>query len=147
MKKLSTVLLVLLAACHRGGVAGSATGASSPEGAVNAFLAAAKAQDLQAMSVVWGTTDGPVRATMPRDELDKREIIMIRLLCQADGRVVGKSPGPSGHQLVRVELKRATAAVEVNFTTVQGPRSRWYVLDFENSRLQALCRSGAPAPR
>jgi len=43
---------------------------------VDQFLAAVKAQDLQAMSVVWGTSKGPARDQLERSELEKREIIM-----------------------------------------------------------------------
>lgn len=107
---------------------------------MNAFISAAKAQDIQAMSTVWGTARGPVRATMARDELDRRLIIMMRLLCHDDARVVGKSPAPEDKQFVRVELKRGPNALELNFTTVEGPSSRWYVNDFDNTRLQAFCR-------
>jgi hypothetical protein len=150
VKKLATVLLISVAACHRGAApagspGGSATGASSPEAAVNAFIAAAKAQDLQAMSAVWGTARGPVRATMPRDEMDKRLIVMIGMMCQDSARTMSRSPAPQSMQFVRVEMKRAERAVQLNFTTVEGPSSRWYVWDFENSRLQAFCRQ-SPSP-
>ncbi|HKS07024.1 MAG TPA: hypothetical protein VJR92_11975 [Gemmatimonadaceae bacterium] len=146
MKRFATVLLISVAACHRGTApTGSGTGAGSPEAAVNAFIAAAKAQDIQAMSTVWGTARGPVRATMPRDEMDQRLIIMMQLMCQEDARVVGKSPAPEGKQFVRVELKRGATAVQLNFTTVEGPSSRWYVFDFDNSRLQTFCRP-SPSP-
>ena len=141
MKKLITMLFVLVAACHRGtGPTGSSTGASTPEAAVNAFIAAAKAQDIQAMSAVWGSERGSVRTTMGRDELDRRAIIIVRLLCQDAARVLDKSPAPEGRQMVRVELKKGDATLPVNFIAAQGPSSRWYMYDFDNSRLQAFCR-------
>ncbi|HMA20470.1 MAG TPA: hypothetical protein VKO87_06675, partial [Gemmatimonadaceae bacterium] len=37
------------------------TGGSSPRSAVDAFLTAVKAQDLQGMSVIFGTNRGPAR--------------------------------------------------------------------------------------
>ena len=61
-----------------------APGAATPAAAVDAFLAAAKAEDLQAMSAVWGTPTGSVRDQIPRDELDKREIYIIRCSATTD---------------------------------------------------------------
>src|SRR5438045_4036676 len=59
--------------------AGSATGGADARGAVLAFLDAAKNQDLQALSAVWGSTEGSVRDTgaIPRDEMEKRELVMM----------------------------------------------------------------------
>src|SRR5579883_1210574 len=44
---------------------GDLSGAPSARGAVERFLAAVRAQDLQAMSVVWGTKNGPSRDALP----------------------------------------------------------------------------------
>src|SRR4051812_48548394 len=54
----------------------SAGGADSPRAAVDGFLAAVKKQDLQAMSMIWGTEKGLARDQMSRDELEKRLVIM-----------------------------------------------------------------------
>lgn len=141
MKKL-TLLLVVLAACAGGGESGSqAIGAGSPEGAVTAFMAAAKAQDLQAMSSVWGDSKGLVRNSVDRTELEKRELIIMRLLCQEQFRVASKSAGVGGRQILQLEMKRTTKTELVKFVTVQGPADRWYVEDIPDlERLQGFCK-------
>ena len=52
------------------------TGGSSPRSAVEAFLTAVKAQDIQGMSVIFGTSRGPSRDNMSREELEKRLVIL-----------------------------------------------------------------------
>jgi hypothetical protein len=142
VKRLATVLLVLAAACARGGTTGSApaTGASSADAALNAFIAAAKAQDLQAMSAIWGTADGLARDNLSREELERRELIMMRMLCQDSHQVLGRSPGIEGRQILRTELTRGAAKVTINVTTVRSGAGRWYVEDLELEKLQAFCR-------
>lgn len=139
MKKRLTVLLVLLAACHSGGAPSPAmTGAASPETAVTSFLAAAKAQDLQALGAAWGTARGPARNYPPPD-MEKAELIMIRLLCQDRARPTDNSLAPEGKRIVTMELGRAGATVAIKFTTVKGPANRWYVETFELEKLQPFC--------
>lgn len=140
MKRLAVVLVLLSAAC-RGAPSGLMTGAATPEAAVTAFIAAGKAQDLQAMSAVWGTNHGSVRETMPRADIERREMIMMRLLCQDQHRITGTSPGIGGQRIVNVELSRGSNALNRRFTTVEGPSGRWYVNDFEiDEALQRFCR-------
>jgi hypothetical protein len=114
-------------------------GASSPEAAVNAFMTAAKAQDLQAMSEVWGTSRGSVRETMERTEMERRQLVLISLLCQEGSQLLGSTPGTDGRRLLRVEMTRSNRTVPVIFTTVRGPGDRWFVEDLEVLRLQELC--------
>jgi hypothetical protein len=139
VKRLLIVLLVL-SAC-RPIPSTVVTGASSPEGAVDAFIKAAAAQDLQAMGAVWGTARGAARETIERSELERRELIMIRLLCQEEFRVVSAAPGVDGRRALRLDMTRAGRTVPVTFTTIQGPGARWYVEDVEVAKLQELCTS------
>jgi hypothetical protein len=150
VKRLGTVLLVVLlgnlAACHNSGSAsGSVTGATSAEGAVNAFLAAAKARDLQALSAVWGTARGSVRETMDRTSMETRGTIIMGLLCPDESHVTGWSAGTGAQRNVRAQMKRGTKVIDVEFVTIPGPAKRWYVQDFPVNgdlpqRLQAFCR-------
>ena len=140
MKKLTAVVVLLFAAC-RGAPSGLMTGASSPEAAVTAFIGAAKAQDLQAMSAVWGTPKGSVRETMPRAQIEQRELILIRLLCQDEFRILRREPSIDGRQFVQVELMRRGGTLPRRFTTVMGPSNRWYVEDFAvDDAIQQFCR-------
>ncbi len=132
------VACILLTACRPGG-ATQVMGASSPEAAVNTFMTAAKAQDLQAMSEVWGTARGSVRETMDRSEMERRQLVLISLLCQDGSRLAGSTPGTDGRRILRIEMTRGSRTVPVTFTTIRGPGDRWFVEDIEVLRLQELC--------
>lgn len=140
MKRSIAVLLFLASAC-RPIASGPQTGATSPEGAVDAFISAAKAQDLQALGGIWGSAKGPARATMPRAELEQRELILIRLLCQDESRVTSSTPGNEGRRILKLDMTRAGRTLPVTFTTIRGPEDRWYVEDVEVVKLQELCTS------
>lgn len=140
MKRSIAVLLFLASAC-RPIASGPQTGATSPERAVDAFISAAKAQDLQALGGIWGSVKGPARATMPRAELEQRELILIRLLCQDESRVTSSTPGTEGRRILKLGMTRAGRTVPVTFTTIRGPEDRWYVEDVEVVKLQELCTS------
>jgi len=140
VKRSITVLLFLVAAC-RPIASGTVTGAASPERAVDAFISAAKAQDLQALGGIWGTAKGPARESMARAELEQRELILIRLLCQEESRVVSSTPGTEGRRILKLDLTRAGRTVPVTFTTIRGPEDRWYVEDVDVVKLQELCTS------
>src|SRR6476661_9515704 len=84
----------------------SAAGQQTPREALTTFLAAANATDLQAMSGVWGDKDGSVRASgkMGREEIEKREIIMMCYLKHDRYRVVSESPAVDNERVLAVEL-------------------------------------------
>jgi hypothetical protein len=140
VKRSIAVLLFLASAC-RPIASGPQTGATSPEGAVDAFISAAKAQDLHALGGIWGSAKGPARATMPRAELEQRELILIRLLCQDESRVTSSTPGTEGRRILKLDMTRAGRTLPVTFTTIRGPEDRWYVEDVEVVKLQELCTS------
>ena len=106
MKKLLLAFLVL-SACSRsttttntGAVPAPSSGpqlvgASSPRMAVEQFLTAVRAQDIQAMSVVFGTTRGPSRDNMEREQLEKRLIILQCYFMHDKYRILGETPGES----------------------------------------------------
>jgi hypothetical protein len=120
----------------------SLPGAPAPRRAVEQFLAAVKAQDLQAISTAWGTAKGPARDQMDRTELEKREIIMQGCFDHDKFRIIDESPGEDGKRLFRVELTRGTATATPRFTTVKGPSERWYVEDADIQAVRQLCRAG-----
>jgi hypothetical protein len=138
VKKLA-VLFIFLAACHTSGPVASTVGAGSPEGALTAFIAGAKAQDLQAMGNVWGDSKHLLRDTEDRASLEKRELILVKLLCEDSHRIVGKQVGVEGRQILQVELKRGAKTSVVKFTTVRGVADRWYVEDIDVVALQEFC--------
>jgi hypothetical protein len=153
VKKLiaTVVILACSAACHSSpapvnapapaAAASNATGASDAANAVRGFLAAAKAQDLQAMGMYFGNEEGPARDVLPRDELEKREIIMAGCLQHDHFDIIGDAPGTGGARVLAVQLAKPGRSASVNFETVMSPRDRrWYIKSFDLPKLmQEYC--------
>jgi hypothetical protein len=144
LKKLAIVLLLVAAGCRRTVVVGSATtvndpGAPTPREAVDRFMAAASAQDLQAMSLVWGTAAGPTISTMDKEERDKREIIMLCFLKHDRYQILGEAPGPEGERVFAMEVTFKGLTRSTTFKSVRGPSNRWYVREFDNNALRDIC--------
>ncbi len=155
MKKLLLVMLAL-SACTRattttttGAGAPRTTGpqlvgASTPIMAVEQFLTAVRAQDLQAMSVVFGTNRGPSRDNMDREELDKRLIILQCYFNHDKSRMLGETPGEGGHRVFTVELTRGRFVKSPRFYTIKGPNDRWFIDNMEIAAVREFCREPAP---
>ncbi len=121
---------------------GATAGASSAKEAVEVFMRAVKAQDLQTMSAVWGTSRGPAREQMAREELEKRLII---IQCKLDHlswsfaedrpRLLG-----GGKQDFQVQLRDKQAQATTTFTTILGPSGRWFVEIVDMAPLGDFCR-------
>ena len=150
MKKLIAGLL-LVAACRTTtvetsttpAVRGNQTGAPDAAGAVRGFLAAAKAQDLQAMGALFGDKDGTARDRIPREELEKREIIMASCLKHDRYDIVGDAPGTAGSRTMAVNLTKGERSAAINFDVVPASDHRWYVQKFDIEKLmQEYCKAG-----
>ena len=124
------VALMVAAACSSAPshptTAADLSGAPTPRGSVERFLAAVRAEDLQAMAAVWGTKDGPVK-DITRQELEQREMIMARCLENDSATFVDNTAGLGGDRLLRYTLFRGQVSRTTTFTVVPGPESRWYV--------------------
>lgn len=135
--------LVLLAACssatQTANNSGELTGGATAQLAVQQFLRAVNAKDLQAMSTVFGTSKGPARATMDRTELEKREIILACYFNNDSSRILGESAGTEGHREVRVELKKGNLTRQTTFYTIRGPGDRWYVDNMDIAAVRDFC--------
>ena len=145
MKKLAIVGMLVVAACTRPVSVGTAAnpntpGAATAREAVQKFLAAAKAQDLQAMSIVWGTSAGPARSTMDRQELEQREIILLCYLKHDAYKIGSESPATNGERVFDVEMKYRDLTRSANFFATPGPAGRWYLRTFENEKLTDICQ-------
>ena len=151
MRRLPTLVLcltVLAVGCKRQVQVSSPTPAQTAAGlggisardAVNRFMNAAKVQDLDAMSVIWGTTAGPVRSTMSRPEWEMREVVFMRCLRHDSWRVLGESPAAGGERLMVVETKFRDLTRSTNFYAVQGPEQRWFVRAFDMAPLETVCQ-------
>lgn len=148
MRRLLLVPLVLvLGACPRSNT-GMLPGGPAPRAALDGFLNAVRAQDLQAMSNYWGTQSGPARDRLDRAELERRELIMQCHLAHDKVRVVDEQPRAGNRRVYSVELSYGTVTRATTITTIQGPSERWYVEDADLTKTQALCeaRSGRTSP-
>ena len=135
--------LLFLAACssatQRGSTNGQLTGAASAQLAVDQFLGAVRARDLQAMSIVFGTSNGPARETMDRTELEKREVILTCYFTNDSYRVLGERSGTGGHREVSVELKKGNITRQTTFYAIQGPGDRWYIDNMDIASVRDFC--------
>lgn len=139
VKRSLIAFVMILAACGPK-TGGPLTGAPAPRTAVEQFLAAVRAQDLQAMSIIWGSEKGPARDLIDRKELEKRELVMQCMLTHDQFRVLSETPSTAGKRVFRVELKRGPITRATNFTTAQGPSERWYVESADLEPVRDLCR-------
>ena len=122
---------------------GNSTGGADARGAVLAFLDAGKNGDLQALSAVWGSTAGSVRdaGTIPRDELEKRELVMLCYLSHDSHQIVSEAPSANNERVIAAQLHRGPLTRTANFYAVAGPDGRWYVRGFDMEALTDLCKS------
>jgi hypothetical protein len=147
VKKLAIlVLLIGIAGCRRQAVVGSpppgaatATGGATARDAVQRFMAAAKAQDLQALSMVWGTSSGPARSTMGQQELEMRIVSFLGCLRHDSYSVRSEGPATNGERVLLVELKFRELTRSSNFHATPGPSNRWYVRLFDQIALRDIC--------
>ena len=138
MKTLALLALLTAAGCrpHAGG---QLTGAPSPRAAVESFLSAVRAQDIQALTNVWGDERGPARDRLSRDEVDKRSLIMQCFFNHDRYRIVSDATNQSGQHVFRIELTKGALTRATNFTTTRGPSQRWYVEMAETTPVKDLC--------
>ena len=120
----------------------SLTGAPTARDAATMFVAAATAQDLQAMGAVWGTDKGAARDNMDRQELDRRLIILQPCYASDRAQVLDETIGSTPTQRnVRIQLTRANRTKLLQFRVVRGPSNRWYVEDANYEAVQTdFCR-------
>ena len=151
MKKLAIVLLLVAVGCHRKVVVASsppapmptganATGAATPKAALDQFLTAAKAQDVQAFARIWGSANGPIIATLGREEIDQRAVFLFCHLQHDSYTITRELAAPGGERIVTGELKYKTVTRSADFYTIRGkPNNLWYVRTFEPTTLSDIC--------
>lgn len=107
----------------------SMVGASTPKGAVEMMLTAAKMQDIQAMSAVWGDEKGMTRDRIDRAQLETRALAMICLL-RPDTQKIGEPQQlGGGHFQISADLTQGTNSASTMFTVAQSSAGRWLVSD------------------
>jgi hypothetical protein len=147
VKKLAILLLLVAAtSCRRQVVVTSpppsdpnAPGAATPREAVQRFMSAAKAQDLQAMSIIWGTSAGPARSTMGQQEIEQREVVMMGCLKHDDFRIASEGPAANRERVLGVDVRFRDLTRSTNFYATPGPSNRWFVRSFDMESLRDIC--------
>ena len=136
--------LLLLAGCNRGpktGTGDAMTGASQARAALDGFLGAIRSQDLQAMSRLWGGEKGLARDRLSRDELEKRELIIMCHMAHDSYDVVNEHSERDGRRTFVVRLKRGRDARQTTFRTFRSNANRWYVEDADVGAVADFCQN------
>lgn len=120
---------------------GATAGASSAKDAVEAFMRAVKAQDLQTMSAVWGTVRGPAREQIEREELEKRLVIIQCKLDHDAWEYADDRPRllVGGKQDFRLRIRQKGLEAVTSFTTILAPSGRWFVEIVDLDPLRDFC--------
>jgi hypothetical protein len=121
-------------------------GAATARGAIDVFLEAARTQDIQAMSAVWGSTQGAARDYTPHDQTEKRLLIMMCFLKHDKSAVGAPSAAAGGRLEFPVTLTQGDLTRSTTMTTIPGPAGRYYVETFDMKAVEPLCQE-RPANR
>jgi hypothetical protein len=138
---------LLLAACARstteipatrgGGAVAPVSGARP---ALDAFLAAIRSKDLQALGANWGDKDGPIRDSkrISRDELEKRELLLMCYFSHDSYTVLDDQAAAGGERKLTVRLTKGTLSRTTDFLLASAPE-RWYVRSGNIEPVRDLC--------
>jgi hypothetical protein len=138
--------LLLLAACKTSTTVTPASGpttATAPSAArpaLDEFLGAIRAKDLQALGGAWGDKNGAIRDSkrISRDELEKRELVLMCYFNHDSYKVVDDNIVAGGERKMTVALTRGTLTRTTDFFLVSGPE-RWYVRTANMDPVRDLC--------
>jgi hypothetical protein len=142
VRKLLIGLLLMAACTTRSTVTPVTVGAGSagPRSALDAFLAAIRAKDLQALGAVWGDKNGAIRDTkrISREEVEQRELLLMCYFNHESFKVLSDAPAPGGERIMVVTLTKGTLSRTTNFYLVSG-ENRWYVRSADVDPVRDLC--------
>ena len=142
MKKL-LIGLLLLAACQTRTIetpAPATAGVAGPRPALDAFLTAIRAKDLQALGAAWGDKNGAIRDSkrISRDELEKRELVLMCYFNHDSYKVLEEQPVAGGERKMTVSLTRGTLTRTTDFFLTSAA-DRWYVRTANMEPVRDLC--------
>jgi hypothetical protein len=142
VRKLFIGLLLIVACTSRTTVTPVTVGAGTngPRSALDAFLSAIRAKDLQQLGAVWGDKDGAIRDSkrITRDELEQRELLLMCYFNHESFKVLSDAPAVGGERVMRVSLTKGTMTRTTNFYLV-GASDRWYVRSADIEPVRDLC--------
>jgi hypothetical protein len=143
-------VLLLSVACQRkvqvssptptGTGAAGQVGGATPAEAVAMMLAAAKAEDLQAVGAVWGDTDGLSREKWPRSEFEMRAFYVVKCLRNDRYQILSEGNAANGRRLATVQIVKGTNNLQTNFRMVKGKNDRWLVENADLEPLTKICQ-------
>lgn len=133
------LVAVLLTTCTPPAARNQMTGAAAPRVAVDQFMSAIRAKDLQALGAIWGSEHGPARGQV--EDFERRGLIMMCYLTHDRYRIMGERPALQGTDVeFQVEVTREQITRASTFTVVRGPSDRWYLSNVHLPPLADLCR-------
>jgi hypothetical protein len=118
----------------------SRAAAAAARPALDAFLAAIRAKDLQALGAAWGDKSGAIRDNdrISRDELEKRELVLMCYFSHDGYQVLSDEPAAGGERRMTVKLTKGTLSRTTDFFLTSGP-DRWYVRTADVEPVRDLC--------
>lgn len=145
-----TWLLLLAMGCRSMGRGTPAAGATSPSVAIDRFIAAANAQDVQALLGAWGDEQGARldRSSSPaeRTQDERSAIILICHLRNSTYKIGDSTPVAGDRTVFDVAMSQGTAHATVRFTVASTPAHRFFVADFDLVTMQhaGFCSNKKP---
>jgi hypothetical protein len=144
VKKLLIGFLLLAACTTRTSELPTTRPGPAPSGArpaLDAFLSAIRAKDLQALGANWGDKDGAIRDSkrISRDELEKRELLLMCYFSHDSYTVLNDEAAASGERKMTVRLTKGTLSRTTDFLLASAPE-RWYVRSGNIEPVRDLCK-------
>ena len=134
MKRIAALLCVVIG-CRTVPMA-NAPGATTPRATVEALLAAANAQDLQAVSAVLGDEMGLLRDREGRAEMESRAFIIACVLKNDSNRIGDAQPLGNGRMILSADLTQGKNSGTIRFELAPTKNMRWLAANFDLSVLQ-----------
>lgn len=127
-----SILLTSAGACTSRTVVEQSQFRVAPSLTVERFLQAANTRDLDTMSRLFGTDDGPIADTGTREEIELRMDVIAEILTHVDYEIVSERrvPGaevPSNRIGVDIVLPGGATVRDVGFTVVLESSGRWLI--------------------
>ena len=139
----AVALMLVLSACRSGSRAGTpagVVGAIGPKQAAEQFLASIRREDVQATSIIWGSSKGPARELIrDRNELEKRILVMQCNLNHDSFRIVSDVPSDGVKRNLKVELRRGPLVAQTMMVATPGPNQRWFIENTDLAPMRGFC--------
>jgi hypothetical protein len=115
-------------------------GGATPADAVRMMLAAAKAEDLQAVGAVWGDVDGLAREKWSRSDFEMRAFYIVKCLRNDRYQILNEGAAANNRRVATVQIVKGTVSEQTTFTLVKGKNDRWLVQNADLAPLTRICQ-------